>query len=154
MNRLYTIDTKAINHVLMNSYIYQKPEGAKYNLSRIVGNGVLVVEGDKHKQQVHLPFGKLSLIVFTVLSAENNGNIHSFTTCFCFSETSHQNPAFGAAQIRELTEIFVEKSIQVRIHFISTKSDLNNIHIASFAIYGLRKVAKKDQMGALTYYRG
>jgi len=85
MNRLYTIDTKAINHVLMNSYIYQKPEGARYNLSQIVGNGVLVVEGHKHKQQVHLPFVNLSLILFTVLSAENNGNIHSFTTsCFVF----------------------------------------------------------------------
>jgi hypothetical protein len=52
MDRLYTIDTKAINHVLMNSYNYQKPEGARYNLSRILGNGVLVVEDDKHKQQV------------------------------------------------------------------------------------------------------
>ena len=31
-----------------------------------------------------------------------------------FSDTSHKNPAFGGAQIRELTEIFVEKSIQVR----------------------------------------
>ncbi|KAF8898203.1 cytochrome P450 [Gymnopilus junonius] len=72
-SRLYTIDLKAINHILMNSYIYQKPEGARYNLTQILGNGVLVVEEDKHKQQ---------------------------------------NPAFGAAQIRELTEIFVEKSIQ------------------------------------------
>ncbi|KIM49563.1 hypothetical protein M413DRAFT_21761 [Hebeloma cylindrosporum] len=79
MNRLYTTDTKAINHVLMNSYIYQKPEGARYNLSRILGNGVLVVEEDKHKQQRRI-----------------------------------MNPAFGAAQIRELTEIFVEKSIQLR----------------------------------------
>ena len=31
----------------------------------------------------------------------------------------YQNPAFGAAQIRELTEIFVEKALEVRlfIHF-------------------------------------
>ena len=54
MKRLYTIDTKAINHVLMNDYIYQKPETARYNLSQIVGPGILVVEGDKHKQQVSL----------------------------------------------------------------------------------------------------
>ena len=54
MNRLYTTDTKAINHVLMNSYIYQKPESARYNLSQILGNGVLVVEEDKHKQQVQM----------------------------------------------------------------------------------------------------
>ena len=52
MKRLYTIDTKAINHVLMNDYVYEKPESARYNLSQILGSGVLVVEGDKHKQQV------------------------------------------------------------------------------------------------------
>ena len=54
MKRLYTIDLKAINHVLMNDYIYEKPETARYNLSQIVGPGILVVEGDKHKQQVSL----------------------------------------------------------------------------------------------------
>ncbi|KAF9484968.1 cytochrome P450 [Pholiota conissans] len=77
--RLYTLDSKALNHVLMNNYIYQKPESARYALSRILGNGVLIVEGDKHKQQRRI-----------------------------------MNPAFGASQIRELTEIFVEKSVQLR----------------------------------------
>ena len=73
MTRLYTTDTKALNHVLMNSYIYQKPKVARYNLGRVVGPGayisssflsfchlilvharagVLVVEEDKHKLQV------------------------------------------------------------------------------------------------------
>ncbi|PPQ82383.1 hypothetical protein CVT25_008344 [Psilocybe cyanescens] len=74
-NRFYTTDVKAINHILMNDYIYQKSEQARFSLSQILGNGVLVVEEDKHKQQ---------------------------------------NPAFGAAQIRELTEIFVDKSIELR----------------------------------------
>lgn len=38
----------------MNSNLYEKPEAVRYNLSRILGSGVLVVEGDKHKQQVSL----------------------------------------------------------------------------------------------------
>ncbi|KAJ6630229.1 cytochrome P450 [Mycena sp. CBHHK59/15] len=75
LTRLYTTDTKALNHFLVNSYIYQKPAPARYTLSRIVGPGVLVVEGDIHKQQ---------------------------------------NPAFGAPQIRELTEIFIQKSLELR----------------------------------------
>ena len=54
MKRLYTIDTKAINHILMNDYLYEKPEPARYNLSQIVGSGILIAEGDKHKQQVSL----------------------------------------------------------------------------------------------------
>lgn len=40
MYRLFTMDTKALNYVLMNSNDYQKPVPARYNLSRIVGNGV------------------------------------------------------------------------------------------------------------------
>ena len=82
MNRLYTVDTKAINHVLMNNFIYQKPEGARYNLSRIVGNGVLVVEEDKHKQQVHLASENLSLTLFTVLFQRRIMVIRIFTTYF------------------------------------------------------------------------
>lgn len=79
MTRLYTTDTKALNHILVNSYIYQKPEATRYHLTRTVGPGVLVVEEDKHRQQRRI-----------------------------------MNPAFGPAQIRELTQIFVEKSIQLR----------------------------------------
>ncbi|KAJ7698378.1 cytochrome P450 [Mycena rosella] len=76
---LYTMDTKAIHHVLFNTQIYQKPAPARFNLGRIVGPGILVVEGDVHKQQRKI-----------------------------------MNPAFGAPQIRQLTGIFVEKSIQLR----------------------------------------
>jgi hypothetical protein len=38
----------------MNDYLYEKPESARYILSQILGSGILVVEGDKHKQQVNL----------------------------------------------------------------------------------------------------
>ncbi|PFH52487.1 hypothetical protein AMATHDRAFT_74271 [Amanita thiersii Skay4041] len=75
MTRLYTTDTKALNHVLMSTHIYQKPEAARYNLTRLLGAGLLVTEGEKHKQQ---------------------------------------NPAFGFSQIRELTEIFVDKAVELR----------------------------------------
>lgn len=46
------MDLKAINHVLMNSQTYQKPEQSRFFLSRILGDGVLVVEGAKHREQV------------------------------------------------------------------------------------------------------
>ncbi|TFK67144.1 cytochrome P450 [Pluteus cervinus] len=79
LSRLYTMDPKALGHILMNSEDYEKPDSVRYVLSQIVGSGVLVVEGEKHKQQRRV-----------------------------------MNPAFGAAQIRELTEIFVAKSVQLR----------------------------------------
>ncbi|KAJ6592843.1 cytochrome P450 [Mycena capillaripes] len=72
---LYTTDTKAIQHFLTHTDTYQKSEASRFSLGRIVGPGVLVVEGDEHK---------------------------------------HQNPAFGPPQVRELTSIFVDTSIQLR----------------------------------------
>jgi hypothetical protein len=52
MSKLYTTDLKAINHILMNSYTYQKPEFFRFRIEEIVGKGVVVVEGDTHKHQV------------------------------------------------------------------------------------------------------
>ncbi|KAJ7075216.1 cytochrome P450 [Mycena belliarum] len=48
---LYTIDTKALHHVITHTHIYQKPSEMRYNLGRGVGPGILVVEGDAHKNQ-------------------------------------------------------------------------------------------------------
>ncbi|KAJ7667216.1 cytochrome P450 [Mycena rosella] len=72
---LYTTDTKALNHILVNDYLYQKGAVAKKIVTHFLGNGLLAVEMDEHKRQ---------------------------------------NPAFGVPQIRELTEVFNEKSAQLR----------------------------------------
>ncbi|KAH6919107.1 cytochrome P450 [Coprinopsis sp. MPI-PUGE-AT-0042] len=77
--RLYTTDLKALSHILARSDIYQKPEPAKYALSQLLGDGLIVVEGEEHKNQRRV-----------------------------------MNPAFSAVAIRELTEIFVEKSVELR----------------------------------------
>ncbi|KAF5350051.1 hypothetical protein D9756_009191 [Leucocoprinus leucothites] len=73
ISRLFTMDLKALNHIMMNSQIYEKPEQSKFFIS------VLVTEGSKHREQRKV-----------------------------------MNPAFGASQIRELTEIFVEKALELR----------------------------------------
>jgi len=52
MSCLYTTDTKALNHILQNNYIYHKPNLMRWNLGRITGpDGLLIVEDDKHKYQ-------------------------------------------------------------------------------------------------------
>ncbi|KAJ7826170.1 cytochrome P450 [Mycena olivaceomarginata] len=78
-SQLFTTDNKALQHIISNSHIYQKPAAARSFLTRLVGPGVLVVEEDAHKKQRKI-----------------------------------LNPAFGSAQLRALTEIFVEKSKQLR----------------------------------------
>ncbi|KIJ62084.1 hypothetical protein HYDPIDRAFT_114926 [Hydnomerulius pinastri MD-312] len=50
-DRLFTLDTRAINHVLTHSSDYQKPSQVRYNLSQVLGEGVLFVEGAQHRQQ-------------------------------------------------------------------------------------------------------
>ncbi|KAJ7099750.1 cytochrome P450 [Mycena epipterygia] len=76
---LYTADTKALSHIAVHSYLYQKPPFVRYSLSQVVGTGLIVVEEDEHKRQRKI-----------------------------------LNPAFGIPQIRELTSVFVEKSVQLR----------------------------------------
>lgn len=41
MNRLYTTDLRALNHILMNNYTYQKPTAARYGLRQILGDGAV-----------------------------------------------------------------------------------------------------------------
>ncbi|KAF9236874.1 cytochrome P450 [Melanogaster broomeanus] len=71
-NRLFTMDTRAINHVLTHSTDYHKPSQMRYTLSQV---------------------------------------------CFSLKMPSTRrimNPAFGPAQIREFTNIFIAKAIRLR----------------------------------------
>ncbi|KAJ7609773.1 cytochrome P450 [Mycena polygramma] len=77
---VYTIDKKAVHHVLFNNHIYQKTTPARYFLERMTGSpGLTSAEGDVHKNQRRI-----------------------------------MAPAFGSAQVRELTPIMVQKSLQLR----------------------------------------
>ena len=49
--RLFPIAPSALQHVLNNWTIYQKPEESRAVLRRILGDGILVAEGDMHKRQ-------------------------------------------------------------------------------------------------------
>ena len=51
MDRLWTLDTRAVNHVLTHSNIYQKPAQGRANLAQILGKGILFTEGEQHRQQ-------------------------------------------------------------------------------------------------------
>ncbi|KAH7929281.1 cytochrome P450 [Leucogyrophana mollusca] len=105
IDRLFTMDLRALNHVLTHSNDYQKPEQVRYNLSQILGEGVLFVEGAQHRQQRR------------IMVKINSNNVHIPT------DTSHQNPAFGPAQIRGLTEVFLAKSIKLRDVLMSVSKD-------------------------------
>ncbi|OJA09059.1 hypothetical protein AZE42_04725 [Rhizopogon vesiculosus] len=98
-DRLFTMDTRALNHVLTHSSDYQKPSQVRYNLSRILGEGVLFVEGGLNivNRQVFAIFPYVKRCDFDAMS-----------------QRRIMNPAFGPAQIRALTDIFFSKSIKLR----------------------------------------
>lgn len=104
-NRLWTVDPRALNHILTHSLDYQKPAQARANLSFVLGNGVLITEGEQHRSQRRI-----------------------------------MNPAFGPAQIRELTTIFVEKAAQLRDMWASELSESPNEVVKIDILSGLTKM--------------
>ena len=49
--RLYTTDAQALSHILLNTYDYPRSDEARFLLARLMGHGLLFVEGDEHKLQ-------------------------------------------------------------------------------------------------------
>jgi hypothetical protein len=45
---LYTIDTRALSHILLHSENYRKPEALRFNLRKFLGPGVLLLFGFGH----------------------------------------------------------------------------------------------------------
>ncbi|KDQ54074.1 hypothetical protein JAAARDRAFT_38679 [Jaapia argillacea MUCL 33604] len=78
LDRIVTTDLRAIQHVLSQS-IYERPPEARFTLARILGEGLLFVEGEEHKNQRRI-----------------------------------MSPAFGSTHLREMTDIFMAKSIELR----------------------------------------
>ncbi|CAG7853105.1 SubName: Full=Related to Cytochrome P450 {ECO:0000313/EMBL:CCA75456.1} [Serendipita indica DSM 11827] len=49
--RCITTDNKAIGYILTNTNKYHKPEAARYQLSFVIGDGLVLVEGNDHRIQ-------------------------------------------------------------------------------------------------------
>ncbi|PVG01509.1 cytochrome P450 [Serendipita vermifera] len=77
-DRLFTVDPKALNHILNNTIVYQKPGMLKYTF-RFLNQGLLFSNGSQHKRQRRIV-----------------------------------NPSFSTSHIREMTEIFIVKSHEMR----------------------------------------
>ncbi|KAH9838261.1 cytochrome P450 [Rhodofomes roseus] len=48
---LCTVDTRALHHILNNTTTYHRPELARLGISEFVGEGLLLAEGERHRQQ-------------------------------------------------------------------------------------------------------
>ncbi|KAA1474441.1 cytochrome P450 [Dentipellis sp. KUC8613] len=51
MDKLLTVDLKAINHILTHSMEFHKTDEVHFALGELVGQGLLAVEGAQHKKQ-------------------------------------------------------------------------------------------------------
>ncbi|KAI0733919.1 cytochrome P450 [Fomitopsis betulina] len=98
-NYLYTVDTKALSHIMHRTSHYHKPGFARFRISEVIGNGLIVAEGDVHRRQACVAW----FLSFRDL------------TCGCGDNQRRVlNPAFGPSQLRLFTELFIEKSIMLR----------------------------------------
>ncbi|KAG8928188.1 hypothetical protein FRC02_007264 [Tulasnella sp. 418] len=62
--RFFTMDPRAVNHVLTHSIDYPKPEALRTNLSQFFGKGLLFAEGEDHRRQRRImnpTFGPLQI---------------------------------------------------------------------------------------------
>ncbi|KAF7314835.1 Cytochrome P450 [Mycena kentingensis (nom. inval.)] len=66
--RIWTVDTKALNHILAHDFVYQKPATQRYTIGKIVGHGLLIAEGQDHRKQrriINPAFGPAQIRGFT-----------------------------------------------------------------------------------------
>ncbi|KZV75254.1 cytochrome P450 [Peniophora sp. CONT] len=66
--RMVTIDTKAINHILKDGYVYEKSDQIRHDLGAVLGTGLLFVTGKDHKRQrkaINPAFGPAQIRKFT-----------------------------------------------------------------------------------------
>nr|BED42949.1 cytochrome P450 monooxygenase [Trametes versicolor] len=95
--RLWSLDPRAIHHVLSHPNDFPRPEEAQRGIRDLLGRGLLSVWGEEHRKQRRI-----------------------------------LNPAFGPAQIRDLTHIFVEKSIELREYWANaTRSGTARVNVNS-----------------------
>ncbi|KAI0824243.1 cytochrome P450 [Trametes gibbosa] len=93
--RLWSLDSRAIHHILTHPNDFPRPEENNKNLLDVLGRGLLSVQGDEHKKQRRI-----------------------------------LNPAFGPAQIRDLTHIFFEKSFLLReLWTVAARSGTTRVNV-------------------------
>ncbi|KAJ7129858.1 hypothetical protein C8R43DRAFT_1208626 [Mycena crocata] len=95
---LHTTDLKAIHHIATNAVIYQRAPFDREATLHLLGKGINIERTQGLRihpfiRQAFLPVNPKSII-------DRQRRI--------------LNPAFGVPQIRDLTEIFIEKAIQLR----------------------------------------
>jgi hypothetical protein len=99
----------------MHHEIYHKPDFIRNELIRLMGEGVLVTEGDKHRNQRRLmnpAFGPG--ILFNLIY-----------------HPSISTPFTSAGQVRDLTGIFLDKANEVSVEHLDPASDPHSFSCSS-----------------------
>ncbi|KAF7318705.1 hypothetical protein HMN09_00382300 [Mycena chlorophos] len=96
VNELYTSDLKALNHIMAHPAIYERSRTFQEVSRRLFGNGILSAVLDQHKRQVCFDCSALATLKRTT------------------PQRRVLNPAFGTPQVKLLTEVFIEKSTELR----------------------------------------
>nr|GAT44998.1 predicted protein [Mycena chlorophos] len=122
VNEVQTSDLKALNHIMAHPATYERSRTFQDLSRRLFGDGILTAILDQHKRQRRV----LVRIVPSLVRRRTN---------------DVQNPAFGTAQVKLLTEIFIERSIELRDFWTSEIAKAKGDSSATVEISsGLRKM--------------
>ncbi|KAI0660101.1 cytochrome P450 [Cubamyces menziesii] len=112
---LFTMDTKALKHILIRDDVYQKPPNVRTFMAQMLGNGTVLSEGDQHRRQVSI-----------VNPAFGSTQIRAFTDIF-FSK---------ASQLRDIFSLEVTRnrgSVEVNMYEWAHRMTLDVIGEAAFS---------------------
>ncbi|KAK7002345.1 cytochrome P450 [Favolaschia claudopus] len=124
LSRIYTLDTKALNHIMTNHFIWQRPPYSIYFLSLIVGPGVLVTEGDRHRRQrkiMNPAFGPTQIKELTSIFLQKSAEVRT---------------SFSVVNSSQMRDIWLSQSTtdSMRVDVLSwlNKTTLDIIGLAGF----------------------
>ncbi|KAI0037040.1 cytochrome P450 [Vararia minispora EC-137] len=87
---LFTADTTALRHILATSAVYRKSSFIRHHLGQLVGEGLLFVEGPKHKRQrrvMNPAFGPIQVRKFTEMFVSKSNEMRDIWMDLCSRAT-------------------------------------------------------------------
>ncbi|KAJ7184735.1 cytochrome P450 [Mycena filopes] len=125
---LHTSDLLAVQHILKNVDIYQRPALVRRVLGNgVLGAGLLTIEGEEHRNLVSIPSCRLSLCGNLSAGLQRKIMVSKSWDPSAFQLDQYEchpakNPAFGTPQMRELGAIFMEKAAKLRDNWLEDLS--------------------------------
>ncbi|KAK0455182.1 cytochrome P450 [Desarmillaria tabescens] len=150
---LLTIDTKAIAHVLFNAYDYPKPSMTRKLLGEVAGEGILTVEGSKHKQQrkiMNPAFSNANIREFHEVFLDKAIQLQQIWTVECLKSSGKARIDTVSWLTRLTLDIIARTGFNHKLDSLNINDTHNEVHQA---LVELLRVANESRPTRILYAR-